>query len=156
MKSPRLILLWLAFVVALIACNSQPADVVRKTIQTYRTGVTTFADFKRDAVLEEYKPEPINPPAHSYLNPALDSTDSKMSGGTTFYDTPKKSPWKILEQGTESSSQSFTTSGLLFGKPHSSSSSTKKLKFVVGDAKGPVCILVFDDAGKLLEIKTLP
>ena len=140
-----------------LVCLDVATDVVRKTIQSYRAGVTTFADFKKDAALEELKPDSSNPPARSYLDPGMDATDSKMSGGMTVYITSEKSPWKILEQGAESSSESRTTSGSLFGKPGSSSSSTKKLKFVVGDSKGAVCILDdFDGDGKLNEIKPLP
>ena len=62
----------------LVACHSQPSDVVRKTIQTYQVGVTTFADFKKDASLEESKLEPDKSPAHSYLDPEFSSLDSKM------------------------------------------------------------------------------
>jgi hypothetical protein len=133
-----------------------PADVVRKTIQTYQVGVTTFTDFKEDAKLEEMKPDSNKTPTHSYLNPELDSMDTKFPGALPFYTTSENSPWKILEQGAESSSESRTTSGIRAGKSSSSSSQTSKSKFVVGDAKGPVCILIFDGAGKLAELKPLP
>jgi hypothetical protein len=138
------------------ACGSQPSDIVRKTIQTYRVGVTVFADFKKDASLEEMKPDSDKQPPHSYLNPESDKMDSKMSDSSVFYTTSSKNPWKILEESAESNSELRISSGLLAGKPASSSSKTKKSKFVVGDAKGPVCILVFDDAGKLTELKPLP
>jgi hypothetical protein len=156
MKLFGCILTWTALAVLMAACGSQPSDVVRKTIQTYQIGVTTFADFKKDASLEEMKPDSDKPPTHSYLNPELDSVDSKMPGGSQFYTTSKKNPWQILEQNTESVSEFHSISGLFSGKPSSSSSNTKKSKFVVGDVKGPVCILVFDDAGKLTELKPLP
>ncbi len=133
-----------------------PADVVRKTIQTYQIGVTTFTDFKKDANLEEMKPVSDKPTTHQYLDPQLGSMDSKIPGALPIYTTGENSPWKILEQGAESSSESRTTSGIMLGKPSSSSSQTSKSKFVVGDPKGPVCILIFDGAGKLTELKPLP
>ena len=82
--------------------------------------------------------------------------DSKMPDGLPFYTTSKKSPWKILEQGAESKSESRSISGSWFSQPGSSASKTVKSKFVVGDSRGPVCILVFDGAGKLSELKPLP
>ena len=137
MKVFGCILMWPVLAVVMVACSSRSPDVVRKTIQTYRVGVTTFADFKKDAVLEEVKPDTDKPPTHSYLNPELDSLDSKIPGGLPFYTTSEKSPWKIFEESAESNSESHTASGLLFGKSSSSSSETKKSKFVVGDSKGP-------------------
>ena len=149
-------LTWPILTLLMAACASQPSSAVRKTIQTYRVGVTTFADFKKDANLEEMKPDADEPPTHSYLNPELDSMDSKITGDMPMYTTSEKSPWKIIEQGAESGSTSYTISGDLFGKSSASSSQTNESKFVVGDSKGPICILIFDGTGKLTEIKPLP
>ena len=125
----------------------------------FRFGSLTFPLLplrnRSDVSLEEMKPVP-DKPTHSYLNPELNSLDAKMSHDMPLYATSEKSPWRILEQGMESNSESNFTSGILVGKPGSSSSSAKKLKFVVGDSKGPVCFLIFDESGKLTELKPLP
>lgn len=151
-----------AALVLLAGCASPPANVksapstatatpdiavVARTLKTYQPGKTTFDDFKRDAHLLD---EPPPAPPRSYLNPDPVSI-SGTSSNPHYYSAPEGGPWMIFETSEEQTSTTTSSTGA-----GTSSSTTYSRKYVVGDVKKPICVLVFDQQGVLTGISPVP
>ncbi len=125
-------LLQVGFVAWVFGCASPRLDEVRRTLATYQVGITTFADFRRDADVDLHEPPP--PKSRSYLGPP----PSFPRGG--YYLAAKSSAWRIFEQRQ---SYSFAHGTNSYG-----------LALVVGDVHEPICILTFHN-GTLSEIRPI-
>lgn len=146
---------WVLLIVLVGGCAEPKPDVavVTSTLQTYRVGVTTFADLKRDARLVMVEQRITNPPPipRSYLMQQAGVTNPALLAGDVIYNNkpptvrtvhvygvPSGSPWKIYETGE---TESF------INWKH-----TRTQEFVVGDINKPISILSFDERGNLVGI----
>jgi hypothetical protein len=133
---------WPAILILLSGCVAPRDNQVRQKLNVYQIGVTRFEDFQKDAglVLIE-RDSPATAPRHSYLNPNPTPSQSMQPPKLVSYATPKGSAWKIVEQKHETH----------FSFPKSAKN-YDKWSFVVGDKRGPICILIFE-AGTLSDKK---
>jgi hypothetical protein len=109
-------------------CATPQTDVVKKALNSYMVGVTTFADFRSDAGLialnvQTGKPEVPQPKKYNF--------DGR-------YGLPSNSSWKLYG----SSEQLKADHGRI----------EQKWTYKVGDASGPICNLCFNSSGELIEI----
>ena len=117
----------------LVSCGTTRPNVVSQTLAAYKTNVTTFAEFKRDANLTV---ESVTRSTPRYLD-----TPPSLVG--EHYVTPLSSVWRIYEQDERISGMNL----LLQPK-------YRRQRFVVGDARGPLFKLTFVN-GALTELESL-
>jgi hypothetical protein len=121
--------LWFALWFVLLAgCVTPQTEAVKKVLNSYLVGVTTFADFRRDTDLialdiQSGRPQVPQP---------------KIFNFNGRYGMPFNSPWRLY-----GSSEQYNQS---HGRVE------QKWTYQVGDANGPICNLCFNSSGKLIEI----
>jgi hypothetical protein len=130
---------WLTWLVAsllfalLVSCGTTGPNVVSQTLAGYRTNVTTFADFKRDANLT----------IQSVTRSTLRDLDEPPSPVPQHYVTSRSSAWRIYEQD-----ERIGGMNLLLQPKY------RQKRFVVGDARRPLFKLTFVN-GTLTELESL-
>jgi hypothetical protein len=126
--------LLLLLVGVLAGCASEPlgqsrrdaSDPVAMTLQSYQTGKTTFADFKRDAGLE------------TAGLPATLVSYRGASEVSRIYLTAPASPWRIYKRGDYLTVNDWRVGHLW--------------QFAVGNAHQVISVLTFNGRGQLVSI----
>jgi len=108
-------------------------QIVARTLQTYQVGKTTIQDFIRDADLAN-----ATFPSRSYLDPGPPDFLVRC-----MFRPRAGSPWRIYETSVD---QHSFGGGVVY----------RTRKYVVGDINKPICILAFDQDGKLTSDSPVP
>jgi len=112
-------------------------EVVAQTLKTYQIGKTTMEDFIRDADLVKMTNSPFPP---TYLN----SQPLTSFPTENMYRPRTAGPWRIYKTNVEQNS------------PKEGVTVTPMRQYEVGDIEKPICILTFDNEGKLTNISPVP